>query len=43
MSTITVIRVDKACSRVSVETYLADIRRIVAGGTAPIILPSTED
>ena len=34
MSTITVIRVDTADSRGSVEAYLADARRTVAGGTA---------
>ena len=43
MSTITVIRVDTAGSRARVEGYLADARRTVAGGAAPVIPPPTED
>ena len=43
MSTITVVRVDTAGSRARVEGYLADARRTVAGGAAPVIPPPTVD
>ena len=42
-STVNATGVDVEGLRASVGVYLADVRRIVAGGTAPIASPPTEE